>query len=147
MSDRPARGPWMTTVLCLVGIVVAGSGLAYALYQSGRIGKPDVTQVAGANGTTVSRPLSGITITPGRELVGSITEIGPGRLVIRSGVAGATTTALRTSDATRVATAHGTGLDDLAVGDVVMVEVSADGGSAVVILAGQISVAGPPVAE
>jgi hypothetical protein len=142
MVQRPGIGPWVTTVLCLLGIVVAGGGLAYALHESSRIGERHAKSTG--YGTTVSQPLSGIAITPGRELVGSITSIDHGVIVIRAGAAGAATTELKTTEQTRVSTARGDGLSDLSVGDVVMVEVSADGGTALVILAGQISVAGEP---
>ena len=144
MEERPSSSPWLTTVLCLVGILVAGGGLAFALHQSSRIGERHVVKGFNVNGTTVSQSLSGVSIAPGQELFGSITRIEPGRIVIRAGGAGAATTELKTGIHTRVSTTHGDQLSDLAVGDVVMVEISADGSSAMVILAGQISVAGPP---
>ncbi|GAA4398248.1 hypothetical protein [Tsukamurella soli] len=139
--SEPRRRPWLATLLCLLGVGVVGAGVAWAIYE---IGQPrqsaQQAEMVQNDGTPVSRPMRGVAITPGREVVGSISSISDGGIGVLSRPGG-DSTELRTTPDTQVTTTHGSSLKDLSVGDVVIVEVSADGSTALAIFSGQISVA------
>ncbi|AUN39047.1 hypothetical protein ASU32_02670 [Tsukamurella tyrosinosolvens] len=142
-GDARSRGPWPAVVLCLLGIGVVGAGIAYALHMSADLGSARrVLPAAQSAGVSVNDQRS-VAITPGREVIGAITAVGDAAITVRSAPDGGTVV-LRTGPTTQVTTTHGSTLSDLEVGDVVMIQVSADGKSALAIYAGQISVAGSP---
>ncbi len=142
-SEARARGPWPAVLLCLLGIGVVGAGIAYALHVSSDLGSSRrVLPAAQSAGVSVNDQRS-VAITPGREVIGAVVTVDDAAITVRSAPGGGTV-ALRTGPTTQVTTTHGNTLSDLAVGDVVMIQVSADGKSALAIYAGQISVAGTP---
>lgn len=142
-GETRSRGPWPAVLLCLLGIGVVGAGIAYALHMSADLGaERRVAPAAQSAGGTVSDQRT-VAITPGREVIGAITTLGDGAITVRSAPDGGSVV-LRTGPSTQVTTTHGSTLADLDVGDVVMIQVSADGKSALAIYAGQISVAGGP---
>ncbi|TWS22595.1 hypothetical protein FK268_19255 [Tsukamurella sputi] len=142
-GDSRARGPWPAVLLCLLGIGVVGAGIAYALQMSADLGSTRrVLPAAQSAGVSVSDQRS-VAITPGREVIGAVTSLRDGAITVRSAPDGGTVV-LHTGPTTQVTTTHGNTLSDLAVGDVVMIQVSADGKAALAIYAGQISVAGTP---
>ncbi|WP_019201110.1 hypothetical protein [Tsukamurella sp. 1534] len=139
-----SRSPWLVTILCLLGIGVVGAGLAYSIHISSELGDSRRTSPVGKSaGVPVNDQRTGVPITPGREVIGAITTVDRGAITVRSAPDGGTVV-LRTGPATQVTTTHGSTLSDLEVGDVVIIQVSADGGSAQAIYAGQISIAGTP---
>ncbi len=138
-----SRGPWPAVILCLLGIGVVGAGIAYALHLSADLGSARrIVPAAQSAGVSVSEQKT-VAITPGREVIGAVTEVGDEAITVRSAPSGGTVV-LRTGPTTQVTTTHGNTLDDLEVGDVVMIQVSADGRSALAIYSGQISIAGTP---
>ncbi|BDD80761.1 hypothetical protein TPB0596_05240 [Tsukamurella pulmonis] len=137
-----ARGPWPAVILCLLGIGVVGAGLAYALHVSSDLGSRRIQPAAQSAGVSVSDQRS-VAITPGREVIGAVLSLDEKAITVRSAPDGGTVV-LRTDTDTQVTTTHGNTLSDLAVGDVVIIQVSTDGKSALAIYAGQISVAGTP---
>ncbi|CAM3999475.1 MULTISPECIES: hypothetical protein [Tsukamurella] len=145
MTDEPrSRGPWLATILSLIGIGVVGAGIAYSLHISSELGSVRrAAPAASSAGVPVNQKVSGVAITPGREVIGAILSIDSSVVKVRS-APGGNTVELRTGPETQVTTTHGGKLTDLKVGDVVMIQVSADGSSALAIYAGQISVAGTP---
>ncbi|TWS20594.1 hypothetical protein FK529_04425 [Tsukamurella asaccharolytica] len=142
-GDARSRGPWPVVLLCLLGIGIVGAGLAYALHMSAELGSARRTLPAAQSAGISVNDQRSVAITPGREVIGAITSVGGTAITVRSAPDGATVV-LSTGPTTQVTTTHGSTLSDLEVGDVVMIQVSADGKSALAIYAGQISVAGSP---
>ncbi|ADG77142.1 hypothetical protein TPAU25S_02397 [Tsukamurella paurometabola] len=143
-GETRSRGPWLATVLSLLGIGVVGAGLAYSLHIASELGsvRRDAAPAV-SSGVPVNQKVSGVAITPGREVIGAILSIDASALTVSS-APGGNTVDLRTDENTQVTTTHGSKLTDLKVGDVVIIQVSADGETALAIYAGQISVAGTP---
>ncbi|MDF0530975.1 hypothetical protein P0W64_16085 [Tsukamurella sp. 8F] len=139
MSKRDR--PWLATLMCLLGVGIVGSGIAWALHTTGQAHQAVQPSAMQDDGTPVSRHVRGVAITPGREVVGSISRIEDGEIAVQSHPGGSSVP-LKTSGRTQVTTTHGSTLSDLHVGDVVICEVSADGATALAIYSGQISVAG-----
>jgi hypothetical protein len=143
-GEKRSRGPWLATILSLLGIGVVGVGLAYSLHASSELGNARrVSAGPSSAGAPVNQKVSGVAITPGREVIGAILDVDRAIIKVRS-APGGETVELRTGPSTQVTTTHGGRLSDLKVGDVVIIQVSADGASALAIYAGQISVAGTP---
>ncbi|MET9328992.1 hypothetical protein [Tsukamurella sp. NPDC003166] len=142
-GDARSRSPWPAVLLCLLGIGVVGAGIAYALHVSSELGgSRRVLPAAQSAGVPVSDPKT-VAITPGREVIGAVLTVGDDAITVRS-APGGQTVALKTGPTTQVTTTHGSRLTDIEVGDVVMIQVSADGRAALAIYSGQISVAGTP---
>lgn len=142
-GDARPRGPWPAIILCLLGIGVVGVGIAYSLHVSSELGNSRrVLPAVQSTGVPVNDRTT-VAITPGREVIGAIESVGASAITVRS-APGGRTVVLKTGEGTQVTTTHGSRLTDLEVGDVVMIQVSADGTSALAIYAGQISVAGTP---
>lgn len=138
-----ARSPWPAVLLCLLGIGVVGAGIAYALHVSAEVGNSRrILPAAQSPGAPVNDQKT-VAITPGREVIGAVLTVEDDTITVRS-APGGRTVELATGPNTQVTTTHGSRLSDLEVGDVVMIQVSADGKAALAIYAGQISVAGTP---
>lgn len=138
-----ARSPWPAVLLCLLGIGVVGAGIAYALHVSAEVGNSRrILPAAQSPGAPVNEQKT-VAITPGREVIGAVLTVDDDIITVRS-APGGRTVELATGPNTQVTTTHGNRLSDLEVGDVVMIQVSADGKAALAIYAGQISVAGTP---
>lgn len=142
-GNARTRGPWPAVLLCLLGIGVVGAGIAYALHVSSELGSSRrVVPAAQSAGVTVNDQKT-VSITPGREVIGAVLSVDDEAISVRS-APGGRTVVLKTGPSTQVTTTHGSRLGDIEVGDVVMIQVSADGRAALAIYAGQISVAGTP---
>ncbi|GAB3131301.1 hypothetical protein GCM10027289_17280 [Tsukamurella serpentis] len=142
-GDARTRSSWPAVLLSLLGIGLVGAGIAYALHVSSEVGSDRrVLPAAQSAGTPVHEQKT-VAITPGREVIGAVLAVEASSITVRS-APGGSTVRLSTGPDTQVTTTHGSKLSDIEVGDVVMIQVSADGGAALAIYAGQISIAGTP---